>query len=122
MGEGPHAIDRREDQRLARGLQAGRRRAWSHFCALYAAPLYRFTAARCETPLSVEDVSQEALAEAVEHIRRYDASKGALWTWLCGIAMNKIREHRCALTREDRLREKLAVEPERGAANEPEES
>lgn len=101
-------LERFEDVRLSRGLKAGDRRLWGEFCASYAIPLYRFTAARCESVLSAEDLAQEALVTAVERIDDFDVKKGALWPWLCGIALNKIREARRRLNRELRLREGLA--------------
>lgn len=109
MPEAESETSRQEDRRLARGLKAGRRRAWDRFCTIYAAPLYRFTAARCEACISAEDLAQDALAEAVEHISRFDANQGALWTWLCGIAMNIIRETRRRHARDDRLQGNLAL-------------
>lgn len=100
-----------DDARLSRGLKAGDLRLWGEFCKIYAIPLYRFTAARCELPLSAEDIAQEALTIAVERIGDFDAKKGALWSWLCGIALNKIREGRRRLIRDLRLHDGLAAEP-----------
>jgi len=103
-------LERFEDVRLSRGLKAGDRHLWGEFCASYSIPLYRFTAARCDSSLSAEDLAQEALATAVERIDDFDVKKGALWPWLCGIALNKIREGRRRLNRELRLRKGLASE------------
>jgi RNA polymerase sigma-70 factor (ECF subfamily) len=82
-----------QDRRLAKGLVKGKVRAWENFYALYAEPLYRFAVTRLDGDgEGAGEVAQSVMATAVEVIRRFDAKKGSLWSWLRGIALNKLRE------------------------------
>jgi RNA polymerase sigma-70 factor (ECF subfamily) len=98
----------KEDRRLARGLLQGRLRAWEKLYTVYAEPLYRFTLARLDgdTEAAAETV-QETIVRAVEHIWTFEPDKGSLWSWLCGIAMNKIREGRRNAAKTAKLRERM---------------
>lgn len=82
---------RKEDLKLTKLLLRGRKSAWNTFYETYAAPLHRFVHARLYGDRSgAEELSREALAVCVEQIDRFDASRGSLWSWLCGIAVNQI--------------------------------
>jgi len=104
-----------QDRRLAKALLKGKLRAWAEFYDLYAAALYRFVLARVNGDQEfAADITHDAIVLAVERIRRFDARKGRLWSWLCGIAVNKIREGRRSAARDAQLAERLEqVAPER---------
>ena len=40
-----------------------------------------------------EDISQEVFVFFIEHSRRYDAERGSLFSFLCGIARNRVFAH-----------------------------
>lgn len=105
MAMGCDQEERRQDRALAAGLKAGRSASWDEFYALYAPPLFRFVLGRSGgDALRAEDILQDAIVVAVQNIRRYDPAKGTLWNWLCGIAVNKVRETARASLRESPIR------------------
>ena len=109
----PDELEQRtQDRALAKGLAAGKPRAWDAFFTLYGAPLYRFVLFRGRLdPTRADDVAQDVIVAALESIGRYDWRKGNLWNWLCGIAVNKLREAARNDSRESRLQEALGNEP-----------
>lgn len=85
----PHA----EDARLRDSILAGDRAAAEGFFRRQLEPLYEFVHYRVGRERSLaEDVVQETFVTALEGLERFDA-RSSLFTWLCGIARNKIREH-----------------------------
>ena len=97
-----------QDRRLATGLVKGKVRAWERFYDLYAEALYRFALARLDGDgEGAGEAVQSVMVAAVELIRRFDAKKGSLWSWLCGVALNKIREGRRDAARAAKLQERM---------------
>jgi RNA polymerase sigma-70 factor (ECF subfamily) len=76
---------------LVRGLREAAPEASSELCRRFGPKLHRFTAARLgwDTELA-EDIAIQALADGVQNIRRFNARKATLATWLYGIARRKI--------------------------------
>ncbi|MHC4659137.1 MAG: RNA polymerase sigma factor [Planctomycetota bacterium] len=100
--------DIEEDRRLARGLLKGKVCAWDEFYGVYAEALYRFLAGRLDSDVeAAAEIAAEAMVLAVEGVRRFDAEQGSLWSWLCGIGMNKIREGRRNAGRPAQLQEQM---------------
>jgi len=98
----------KKDRRLGKALRNGKPGAWTEFYDLYAEPLHRFVLARVNGNQELAaDVAHDAIVLAVEGIRRFDVRKGSLWSWLCGIAMNTIREAGRDAARAARLRERI---------------
>jgi len=104
---------RKDDRRLARSLKRGKQSGWRDFYEMYAEPLYRFVLARVRGRReTAEELTQQAIVLCVEQIGKFDVRKGSLWAWLCGIAVNKIREDgRAALREGNALRERARVSP-----------
>ena len=89
----PTLPDRHEDRKLAKSLRSGKQLAWEQFYSLYAAPLWRFVLTRLKGREDIAaDITQDVIVIAIERIKHFDSKKGSLWKWLCGIAMNKVRE------------------------------
>ena len=100
---------RRDDRRLAKSLKRGKQDGWSDFYEVYAEALYRFVLARVQGKReTAEELTHEAIVLCVEQIDKFDARKGSLWAWLCGIAVNKIRENGRAASREDNALREMA--------------
>ena len=86
----PHA----EDARLRDSILAGDRAAAEGLFRRQLEPLYEFVHYRVGRERALaEDVVQETFVTAFQGLERFDA-RSSLFTWLCGIARNKIREHR----------------------------
>jgi len=101
----------KEDRRLAKGLLRGKLGAWEKFYNVYAEPLYRYSLVRLSGDReAAADITQEAVVLAVEHIRNFEADKGSLWAWLCGIATNKIREVRRDAAQKAKVQERMRDE------------
>jgi RNA polymerase sigma-70 factor (ECF subfamily) len=79
------------EETLVQGLREGVPQASSELCRRFAPKLHRFAATRLgwDTELA-EDIAIQALADGVRNIRRFNARKGTLATWLYGIAHRKI--------------------------------
>ncbi|GMV92767.1 MAG: hypothetical protein AMXMBFR82_25450 [Candidatus Hydrogenedentota bacterium] len=100
------ASQRRYDRKLAKALRKGSVRAWREFYALYATPVFRFVLSRSHgNAETARDLAREALVIGVERIGDFDWRKGDMWAWLCGIAMNKLRETARSKTRDGRIAE-----------------
>lgn len=100
------ASQNRQDRKLAKALRRGSVCAWQEFYARYATPVYRFVLARARgDPETAKDITRETLVIAVERIAGFDWRKGELWPWLCGIAMNKMREIAREKARDGRIAE-----------------
>jgi RNA polymerase sigma-70 factor (ECF subfamily) len=106
----PDAPDRLDDLRLRDRILEGDRDAAEalvrrHLDALYEFVHYRVGGARPRVTgardragsdrATVEDIVQSTLLVALEQLRAFEG-RSSLHTWLCGIAKNKIREHRRA--------------------------
>jgi RNA polymerase sigma factor (sigma-70 family) len=70
----------------------------------------------------VEDIVQDVILVAVERIGRYDPKRGSLWAWLCGIAVNKLRESARNVKRGGLLRQGLTARLPSAAAPSDESS
>ena len=104
--------ERREDRALSRRLKAGNHRAWSQFYDQYAAPLFRFALKRSGGREDIAaDIAQNVIVVAMERIATYKPRRGSLWAWLCGIAVNKVRESQRARTRDYKLQERIKIQP-----------
>ncbi len=79
------------EETLVQGLREGVPQASSELCRRFTPKLHRFAATRLgwDTELA-EDIAIQALADGVRNIRRFNARKGTLATWLYGIAHRKI--------------------------------
>jgi RNA polymerase sigma-70 factor (ECF subfamily) len=85
---------RLEEIRTRDRILAGDRRAAESFFAEHLDALFEFVHYRVGGNRAVtEDVVQDTMLVAVERLEGFDG-RSTLYTWLCGIAKNKIRGHR----------------------------
>ncbi len=97
---------RQLSQRLAKGCPI----AWDRFYTLYAERLYRFVLTRAPQRRELaSDVTHDAVVAAIATIQRYDATRGTLWAWLQGIAVNKLREAFRREARQQKLRSEVGA-------------
>jgi len=83
-----------DDLALRDALLAGNRVAAEGFFRRHLDPLYEFVHYRVGGDRgAAEDVVQDTFLTAIERLGAFDG-RSSLYTWLCGIARNKIRTHR----------------------------
>lgn len=78
------------DATIARALH-GDQSAYAALYDLYAAGLYRLCYSLLMNEQDAEDILQESFLYAFKNLRRYDARKSALKTWLYTIAVSRCR-------------------------------
>jgi RNA polymerase sigma-70 factor (ECF subfamily) len=78
---------------LVPGLRDGAPGAWRAFHDLFAERVWRGVARRLGSVTGVADVVQETMLAAARSVRSFDESRGELWPWLWGIAVNQIALH-----------------------------
>jgi RNA polymerase sigma-70 factor (ECF subfamily) len=85
-GKRPHSDPTSLVSRLARGD----RQALDLVYRAEGAEVYRYALAMCGNPAWSADATQDAFVQLAEHSAGYDADKGPLRAWLCGIARHKL--------------------------------
>jgi RNA polymerase sigma-70 factor, ECF subfamily len=75
---------------LVARLQRGDRQALELVYRAEGAEVYRYALAMCGNPAWSADATQDAFVQLAEQSVGYDASKGPLRGWLCGIVRHKL--------------------------------
>jgi RNA polymerase sigma-70 factor (ECF subfamily) len=85
---------RQADESIAHGLREGRTDAWRALYDAYARQVWN-SVARQMGPAAgdVADVVQETFLAAARGASKFDAARGSLWMWLCGIARRQVALH-----------------------------
>ncbi len=92
------------DEVTLRRLRRGDPEALEQFYEQHVDGLYAFVFYRVGKDASVaEDVVQETFIDALDHLHAYDASRGAMSTWLCVRSRNVIRKNLRANRRSQEL-------------------
>jgi RNA polymerase sigma-70 factor (ECF subfamily) len=87
-------LDEPDQIAVIRGLQEGRRDAWAKLYDGYSVDVWRYVARLLDgDAASVADVVQETFIEAAQSARKFDSARGALWSWLAGIAHHRVSAH-----------------------------
>lgn len=99
-------MDTHQERQVVEGLRQGNADAWRALYETYAEQVWR-AVARLMGPdaADVADVVQETFLAAARAAPSYDAERGTLWLWLCGIARNHVALHYRKQQRQDRLRQ-----------------
>ena len=66
------------------------------FAALYRRHrdgVHRFALLYCGNAAAAADVTQDTFVHLITQARRYDAARGSVGAWLCGVARNLARRH-----------------------------
>ena len=90
------------DDQLHRFALAGRGEAIAALYKRHGGLVYRFTLRMSGNVAIAEEITQEVFLALLSQIDRFDAVRGSLPTWLCGIARRKLWKHlgtqqRCAV-------------------------
>jgi RNA polymerase sigma-70 factor, ECF subfamily len=102
-------MEAQQEREIARGLREGNTDAWRALYDAYARRVWlavaRWMGASAARSADVADVVQETFLAAARSARNYDAARGSLWMWLCGIARNGVALHFRKQQRQERLRQ-----------------
>jgi RNA polymerase sigma-70 factor (ECF subfamily) len=83
-------IETSSDQELLRRMLAGDEDSFTALFRRRQGAVYRFALQMTGSVVIAEDVTQEVFMALIEHGRRFDASKGAVASFLYGIARNLV--------------------------------
>lgn len=81
------------DAELHRAALAGSDEAMAALYRRHGGLVYRFTLQMSRDNAIAEEITQEVFLALLTQIDRFDAARGALSTWLCGIARRKLWKH-----------------------------
>jgi RNA polymerase sigma-70 factor, ECF subfamily len=81
------------DEELHRSALAGSGEAIAALYKRHGGLVYRFTLRMIGNAAIAEEITQEVFLALLTQIDRFDASRGSLSTWLCGIARRKLWKH-----------------------------
>jgi RNA polymerase sigma-70 factor (ECF subfamily) len=87
LGERDHGIS---DHDLLKRMLAGEEDAFTALYRRRQAAVYRFALQMTGSVVIAEDVTQEVFMELIEHGGRFDPSRGALASFLYGVARNMV--------------------------------
>ncbi len=81
------------DAELHRAALAGSDEAMAALYRRHGGLVYRFTLQMSRDDAIAEEITQEVFLALLTQIDRFDAARGALSTWLCGIARRQLWKH-----------------------------
>src|SRR5260370_39909303 len=81
------------DEELHPAALAGSGEAMAALYRRHGGLVYRFTLQMSRNAAVAEEITQEVFLALLTQIDRFDAGRGALSTWLCGIARRKLWKH-----------------------------
>jgi RNA polymerase sigma-70 factor (ECF subfamily) len=96
----PVALGAAEEARLVRATRLGNRGAARRLYEAHVARVYRAARAVTGSDAEAEDATQDAFADALAHLDRYEARPGTRFlAWLVTLALNRARKRRAAAAR-----------------------
>ena len=100
------------DAELHRAALAGSGEAMAILYRRHGGLVYRFTLRMSHDAAVAEEITQEVFLALLSRMDRFDAERGALSTWLCGIARRQLWKHLERSGHSDALNEDDATELE----------
>lgn len=79
-----------DDGRLYKAACSGNERAFSVLYGKFSPLVYRLSLQWSQDETIAEEVTQEVFLSLIQTPNRYDASRGSLSSWLCGVARNQV--------------------------------
>jgi RNA polymerase sigma-70 factor (ECF subfamily) len=87
-------LDEPQQRAVAGGLRSGCRESWAKLYDAYSVDVWRYVARLIGSDAAaVADIVQETFIEAARSAASFDASRGALSSWLVGIAHHRVTAH-----------------------------
>src|ERR1700722_14535969 len=109
--------DELSDADLHRAAVAGSSDAMATLYRRHGGLVYRFTLRMSRDAAVAEEITQEVFLALLSRMDRFDAERGLLSTWLCGIARRQLWKHLERNGHADPLEEEDAAELESSAAS-----
>jgi RNA polymerase sigma-70 factor (ECF subfamily) len=81
------------DEQLHRAALAGSGEAMAALYRRHGGLVYRFTLQMSRSEAIAEEITQEVFLALLTQMERFDAGRGTLSTWLCGIARRQLWKH-----------------------------
>jgi RNA polymerase sigma-70 factor (ECF subfamily) len=81
------------DEQLHRAACAGSGEAMAALYRRHGGLVYRFTLRMSRDTAAAEEITQNVFLALLTQIDRFDAARGSLSTWLCGIARRQLWKH-----------------------------
>jgi len=78
------------DEQLHRAALAGSGEAMAALYRRHGGLVYRFTLRMSRDAAAAEEITQEVFLALLTQIGQFDAARGTLSTWLCGIARRQL--------------------------------
>jgi len=78
------------DEELHRAVLAGSGEAMAALYRRHGGLVYRFTLQMSRNAAVAEEITQEVFLALLTQVHRFDAARGMLSTWLCGIARRQL--------------------------------
>jgi RNA polymerase sigma-70 factor, ECF subfamily len=100
------------DEQLHRAALAGSSEAMAALYRRHGGLVYRFTLQMSRSETIAEEITQEVFLALLTQIGRFDAARGTLSTWLCGIARLQLWKYleRSGVARQSDLDDESAAE------------
>jgi RNA polymerase sigma-70 factor (ECF subfamily) len=81
------------DEELHRSALVGKGEAFATLYKRHGGLVYRFTLRMSGNASIAEEITQEVFVALLTQMDQFDAARGSLSTWLCGIARRKLWKH-----------------------------
>ena len=81
------------EQALIQDILSGKTRSFAQLVNDYAQKLALFVSRMVPQQLDAEEITEDVLVKAYQHLAEYDEKKATFWTWLCRIAYNESLNH-----------------------------
>src|SRR5271154_5549296 len=81
------------DGELHRAARAGSGEAMAELYRRHGGLVYRFTLRMSRDVAAAEEITQNVFLALLTQIDRFDAARGSMSTWLCGIARRQLWKH-----------------------------
>lgn len=80
-------LNQQEQFEVSCGLRNGNRDAWGALYRAYSGAVWTYVSRLVGSDAAmIADITQEVFIAAAKAARRYDSSRGSLWSWIAGIA------------------------------------
>ena len=77
------------EQAVIQQVLNGNTGAFRQIVEAYSDKLFAFIGRIVRQPMDAEEIAEDTLVKAYQHLGEYHGDKATLWTWLCSIAYNE---------------------------------